>query len=112
MSAAYEDRVLYQGDVWVRIDTLPRILAEGWRRNLMDGGVVSVVRTPFQWSMGSPVIEIETGGYQGDVGLYVPEVQLAEALELLGFEPGDDTDADTDVGASGTGSGGADRSGT
>lgn len=87
MSATYEDRALYQGDVWVRIDTLPRIMAEGWRRNLMDGGVVSVVRTPFQWSMGSPVIEIETGGYQGDVGLYVPEVQLAEALDLLGFEP-------------------------
>ena len=84
MSATYEDRALYQGDVWVRIDTLPRIMAEGWRRNLMEGGVVSVVRTPFQWSMGSPVIEIETGGYQGDVGLYVPEVQLAEALELLG----------------------------
>ena len=57
MSAAYEDRALYQGDVWVRIDTLPRIMAEGWRRNLMEGGVVSVVRTPFQWSMGSPVIE-------------------------------------------------------
>lgn len=79
----YEDRVLYQGDVWVRLDTLPRLLAEGWRRTLAAGGVVTVVRTPFQWAMGSPVIEIETGGYLGDVGLYVPEVQLAEALALL-----------------------------
>lgn len=104
MSAAYEDRALYQGDVWVRIDTLPRIMAEGWRRNLMDGGVVSVVRTPFQWSMGSPVIEIETGGYQGDVGLYVPEVQLAEALALLGFEPEEDPEAAE--------AGGADRADT
>ncbi|GGO35029.1 hypothetical protein [Deinococcus humi] len=83
----YDDRVLYQGDPWVRLDTLPRLLAEGWRRTLWDGGVVSVVRTPFQWAMGSPVIEIETGGYMGDVGLYVPQVQLAEALELLGFDP-------------------------
>jgi hypothetical protein len=109
VSGAYEDRALYQGDVWVRIDTLPRIMAEGWRRNLMDGGVVSVVRTPFQWSMGSPVIEIETGGYQGDVGLYVPEVQLAEALALLGFEPEEAADGgDVTVGgASGEDSSGA-----
>ncbi|WP_369409443.1 hypothetical protein [Deinococcus arboris] len=84
--AAYEDRVLYQGDPWVRLDTLPRLLAEGWRRTLSAGGVVSVVRTPFQWSMSSPVIEIETGGYLGDVGLYVPEVQLPEALTLLGLD--------------------------
>jgi len=82
--ASYEDRVLYQGDVWVRLDTLPRLLAEGWRRTLQDGGVVSVIRTPFQWAMVSPVIEIETGGYLGDVGLYVPEVMLEEALYLLG----------------------------
>lgn len=81
--AAFEDRVLYQGDPWVRLDTLPRLLAEGWRRTLAVGGVVSVIRTPFQWVMASPVIEIETGGYLGDVGLYVPEVQLAEALALL-----------------------------
>jgi len=84
--ARYEDRVMYQGDVWVRLDTLPRLLAEGWRQTLRAGGVVSVVRTPFQWAMGSPVIEIETGGYMGDVGLYVPEVQLSEALTLLGSE--------------------------
>ncbi len=83
-AASYEDRVMYQGDVWVRLDTLPRLLAEGWRRTLSDGGVVSVIRTPFQWAMVSPVIEIETGGYLGDVGLYVPEVMLEEALHLLG----------------------------
>ncbi|CAM3573597.1 hypothetical protein [Deinococcus frigens] len=83
----YQERVLYQGDPWVRVETLPRLLAESWRRVLSAGGVVSVVRTPFQWVMVSPVIEIETGGYLGDVGLYVPQVQLAEALELLGFEP-------------------------
>jgi hypothetical protein len=81
--------------VWVRLDTLPRLLAEGWRRTLSDGGVVSVIRTPFQWAMVSPVIEIETGGYQGDVGLYVPEVMLEEALYLLGAsgEDGEDGQA-------------------
>lgn len=86
--AHYEDRVMYQGDVWVRLATLPRLLAAGWRRVLSEGGVVIVVRTPFQWAMASPVIEIETGGYLGDVGLYVPEVQLREALFLLGEEDG------------------------
>lgn len=83
----FEERGLYQGDPWVRLDTLPRLLAEGWRRTLAEGGVVSVIRTPFQWVMASPVIEIETGGYMGDVGLYVPEVQLREALVLLGEDP-------------------------
>ncbi len=77
------DRVRYQGDVWVRLDTLPRLIAESVRRTLSDYGIVSVVRTPFQWVMASPVIEIETGGYMGDVGLYVPEVQEAEANALL-----------------------------
>lgn len=85
----FEDRVLYQGDPWVRLDTLPRLLAEGWRRTLAQGGVVTVIRTPFMWAMASPVIEIETGGYLGDVGLYVPEVQLPEALHLLGLDPED-----------------------
>lgn len=85
----YEDRVRYQGDTWVRLETLPRLLAEGWRRTLAAGGVVTVIRTPFQWAMASPVIEIETGGYMGDVGLYVPEVQLREALALLQAEPED-----------------------
>lgn len=93
----YEDRVLYQGDPWVRLDTLPRLLAEGWRRTLREEGVVSVIRTPFQWVMASPVIEIESGGYMGDVALYVPLVQWDEALSALGEEsappPGEAADA-------------------
>ena len=77
------DRAMYQGDVWVRLDTLPRLIAESLRRTLSTHGIVSVIRTPFQWVMASPVIEIETGGYMGDVGLYVPEVQQREADALL-----------------------------
>ena len=77
------DTVRYQGDVWVRLDTLPRLIAESVRRTLTQHGIVSVVRTPFQWVMASPVIEIETGGYLGDVGLYVPQVQRREAEDLL-----------------------------
>ncbi|WP_291424454.1 hypothetical protein [Deinococcus sp.] len=80
---AFEDKVRYQGDIWVRLDTLPRLLAEGWRRTLAQGGVVSVMRTPFNWVMASPVIEIETGGYLGNVGLYVPEVQWEEAVAIM-----------------------------
>ncbi len=83
VAKAVPERVLYQGDYWVHFDTLPRLIAESVRRLLAQHGVVSVVRTPFQWVMASPVIEIETGGYLGDVGLYVPEVQYAEAEALL-----------------------------
>ncbi len=78
-----KDTVMYQGDPWVRLDTLPRLIAESVRRTLSAHGIVSVVRTPFQWVMASPVIEIETGGYMGDVGLYVPQVQHREANALL-----------------------------
>lgn len=86
MSTHFDDEVLYQGDLWRRVDTLPRLLAEGWRRNLREGGVVSVIRTPFNWVMASPVIEIESGGYMGDVGLYVPQVQWEEAIRILDGE--------------------------
>ncbi len=75
---SFDDRVTYQGDPWVRLDTLPRTLA--------GGGVVSVIRTPFQWVMASPVIEIESGGYLGDVALYVPEVQWDEAVAIMDGE--------------------------
>lgn len=79
----FGDVVTYQGDPWVLLFTMPRIVAESYRRLLAEGGVVTVVRTPFQWVMSSPVIEIETGGYMGDVGLYVPQVQEQEALKML-----------------------------
>lgn len=78
----YDEQVSYQGDPWRRLDTMPRLMAEGWRRSLAEAGVVSVIRTPFQWVMASPVIEIETGGYMGDVALYVPVVQWEEALAV------------------------------
>ena len=75
--------VTLQGDTWVHVGEFPRIIAESFRRVLSDGGVVSVLRTPFQWVIYTPVIEIETGGYQGSVGLYVPKVLESRALRLL-----------------------------
>ncbi|AFZ66875.1 hypothetical protein [Deinococcus peraridilitoris] len=75
--------VTLQGDRWVFVGEFPRIVAESFRRLLAEDGVVSVLRTPFQWVIYSPVIEIETGGYQGSVGLYVPKVLEARALQLL-----------------------------
>lgn len=81
--AEFHKTVTYQGDPWVLLLTLPRIVAESYRRLLGDAGVVTVIRTPFQWVMSSPVIEIETGGYMGSVGLYVPKVQAAEAEHWL-----------------------------
>lgn len=77
------DEVTLQGDPWVRVAEMPRLIAESYRRLLAEHGVVSAVRTPFQWVFVSPVIEIETGGYLGGVGLYVPRVQLQEALRVL-----------------------------
>lgn len=85
----YDDVLLYQGDPWRRLATMPRLMADSWRLALAEDGVVSVLRTPFQWVMASPVIEIETGGYMGDVALYVPEVQWEEALAVW---QGTDTD--------------------
>ncbi|ADV68614.1 hypothetical protein [Deinococcus maricopensis] len=76
-------RVQYQGDTWVAVGGWPRLIAESYRRLLGEHGVVSVIRTPFQWVTYTPVIEIETGGYMGDVTLYVPEVQHQRAAALL-----------------------------
>jgi len=75
--------VTLHGDTWVRVGEFPRIIAESFRRLLEDAGVVTVLRTPFQWVTYSPVVEIETGGYQGHVGLYVPKVQEALAVKVL-----------------------------
>ena len=75
--------VMYQGDTWVLVGEFPRLVAESYRRLLTDSGVVSVLRTPFQWVTYTPVIEIETGGYLGSVGMYVPKVQSGRALAIL-----------------------------
>ena len=83
--------VQFQGDPWVRVAEFPRLVAESYRRLLSEAGVVSAIRTPFQWVFVSPVIEIETGGYLGEVGLYVPRVQQGEALRVLEGDPEDRT---------------------
>lgn len=75
--------VTFQGDTWVLVGEWPRLIAESYRRLLESSGVVSVLRTPFQWVIYTPVIEIETGGYMGSVGLYVPKVQEADARDIL-----------------------------
>ncbi len=89
LPVAFDSAVQYQGDPWVLLMTMPRIVAESYRRLLADSGVVTVIRTPFQWVMSSPVIEIETGGYMGEVGLYVPQVQEQEADAILQGGPDD-----------------------
>jgi hypothetical protein len=73
----------YAGDTWVCIKSLPRVIAESWRRDLENEGIESVLRTPYGWVERSNVLEIETGMYQGDVDLFVPEIKLELALELL-----------------------------
>jgi hypothetical protein len=77
----------YAGDTWVCIKSLPRMIAESWRRDLEAEGIESVLRTPYGWVERSNVLEIETGMYQGDVDLFVPEIKLGAAMEFLGLEP-------------------------
>jgi hypothetical protein len=63
------------------------MIAESWRRDLENESIESVLRTPYGWVERSNVLEIETGMYQGDVDLFVPEIKLEVALEFLGLEP-------------------------
>jgi hypothetical protein len=84
----FEPRATVGGDTWALLETCPRMIAESFRRALEVDGVPSVLRTPYGWVMSQNVIEVETGAYQGDVGLYVPEVFLQRARDLIG-EPDD-----------------------
>lgn len=77
------ERVTLNGDSWSRLIELPRPIAESIRRMLERYGIPSVLRTPWQWVQATPVIELETGGFMGMVGLYVPEVMQAQALGVL-----------------------------
>ena len=82
----YAKYMNHSGQVWQRIEVLPRLLAEGWRRDLSADGVVSALLTPSGWAFSAPIYEIVAGIYLGDVGLYVPQVQYAEALDVLGID--------------------------
>jgi hypothetical protein len=77
------ERVTLNGDSWSCVIELPRPIAESIRRMLERYGIPSVLRTPWQWVQATPVIELETGGFMGMVGLFVPEVMQSQALEVL-----------------------------
>lgn len=81
-----QDTVTLQGDAWRLMGEFPRPVAESFRRLLERFQIPSVLRTPWQWVHAASVVEIEAGGFQGLVGLYVPEIMLEEALEVLGFD--------------------------
>ena len=85
------ERVTLNGDSWSRLIELPRPIAESIRRMLERFGIPSVLRTPWQWMQATPVIELETGGFMGMVGLYVPSVMQVQALRVIEdaglFEP-------------------------
>jgi hypothetical protein len=77
------ENVTLNGDSWSRLIDLPRPIAESIRRMLERYGIPSVLRTPWQWVQATPVIELETGGFMGMVGLFVPEVMQSQALDVL-----------------------------
>ena len=77
------ERVTLNGDSWSCVIELPRPIAESIRRMLERYGIPSVLRTPWQWVQATPVIELETGGFMGMVGLFVPEVMQLQALRVL-----------------------------
>ena len=76
-------RVTLNGDAWSCVIELPRPIAESIRRMLERFGIPSVLRTPWQWVQATPVIELETGGFMGMVGLFVPEVMRVQAMLVL-----------------------------
>lgn len=80
MSQEFDNEVLYQGDIWRRVDTLPRFIAEGWQLSLQEIGVASMIRTPFHIAEMIPMVGTN---YSGDVALYVPQVQWDEAISFL-----------------------------
>ena len=77
------ERVTLNGDSWSCVIELPRPIAESIRRMLERYGIPSVLRTPWQWVQATPVIELETGGFMGMVGLFVPEIMQVQALRVL-----------------------------
>jgi hypothetical protein len=83
-----EERVILGGNVWVFLESQPRPIAESFKRMLEPEGIPCYMKTPYGWVMGSNVIEVEVGIYQGDVMLYVPEVCFEAARHILG-EPED-----------------------
>ena len=80
------ETVTLGGDTWRQVGEYPRLIAESFRRLLERYGVPAMLRTPFQWVLSSPVIEIETGGYMGMVQMFVPESMYAEAISILEHE--------------------------
>ena len=99
------DQVTLMGQPWQHLATLPRLLAEGWRRELEMDGIVSALLTPTGWSFAAPISELIGGHYLGDVGLYVPAAQHEQATQLLGLDQsggeydGDDWEAEAVEGA-------------
>ncbi len=100
------ETVTLGGDTWRQVGEYPRLIAESFRRLLERYGVPAMLRTPFQWVLSSPVIEIETGGYMGMVQMFVPSSMHAEAISILEHEvemdeleheiETDETDADSE----------------
>lgn len=80
MSSSFDSEILYQGDIWRRVDTLPRFIAEGWQLSLHEIGVASIIRTPFHAAEMIPMVGTN---YSGDVALYVPQIQWDEAISFL-----------------------------
>ena len=50
--------VRLSGQVWREVADLPRLIAESYRRALRGAGVPSILRTPFQWVVETPGIEV------------------------------------------------------
>ncbi len=89
----FDARVTLSGDSWALLEILPRMIAESFRRMLEAEGIPSAVRTPFGWVMAQNVIEVETGAYSGDIALYVPEVFLKAAKDIIGEPEGEIPDS-------------------
>ena len=68
----FEKAVQYQGDPWVLLMTMPRIVAESYRRLLAESGVVTVIRGP-------PSGGVVGGGCSTDASAIGPSAAIPRA---------------------------------
>jgi hypothetical protein len=64
--------VTLNGASWQKLGEYPRVVADSLRQMLASEQTNSALLTPWGWVFQTCAIELHTGIYSGDVGLYVP----------------------------------------
>jgi hypothetical protein len=75
--------VTLNGERWQKLGEYPRVVADSLRQMLAGEQTNSALLTPWGWVFQTCAIELHTGIYSGDVGLYVPSQQWPSAAALF-----------------------------